>query len=231
MNPIITFSACKECGSEIGRACLGCLSHASRIFFFIENAPLSERLRAASWAFSAMDLQGQLEFLQEESSNFLDPEESLLWKGELLSKKISADRYEKLAGCMDCTPEEIPALIQKHAPWNGREACDSEIRTDANIAALSGTPTIQKDKEIARLRYLLKMASGVELRGLATGFVFSQGGDLYAHKFRHEFSDTSVCGYRPRGPYQPLREEDLSCPDCIDVIQAIGLAEFTPRNE
>ena len=123
------------------------------------------------------------------------------------------DKYEKLARCMECEPEEIPSLIQKHAPWNGREACDSEI---------------QKDKEIARLRYLLKMASGVELRGLATGFVFSQGGDLWAHKFRHEFSDTSVCGYRPRGPYQPLREEDLSCPNCIDVIQAIGLAEFTP---
>lgn len=198
MNPIITFSACKECGSEIGRACLGCLSHASRIFFFIENAPLSERLRAASWAFSAMDLQGQLEFLQEESSNFLDPEELLLWKRELLSKKISADRYEK------------------HAPWNGREACDSEI---------------QKDKEIARLRYLLKMATGIILRDVAEATVFSQRGDLWAHKFQHKYADKAACGYRPRGPYRPLREEDLSCPDCIDVIQAIGLAEFTPRND
>ena len=126
------------------------------------------------------------------------------------------DKYEKLARCMECEPEEIPSLIQKHAPWNGREACDSEI---------------QKDKEIARLRYLLKMATGIILRDVAEATVFSQGGDLYAHKFQHKYADKAACGYRPRGPYQPLREEDLSCPDCIDVIQAIGLSEFTPRND
>ena len=26
------------------------------------------------------------------------------------------DKYEKLARCMECEPEEIPSLIQKHAP-------------------------------------------------------------------------------------------------------------------
>jgi hypothetical protein len=81
--------------------------------------------------------------------------------------------------------------------------------------------------EVERLRYLLKKASGVELRGLASGFVFSQRGDLYAHKFRHEYSIEAACGYRSRGPYQPLREEDLNCPDCIDVIRAVGLASET----
>ena len=83
--------------------------------------------------------------------------------------------------------------------------------------------------EVERLRYLLKMASGVELRGLASGFVFSQRGDLYAHKFRHEYSDEAACGYRSRGPYQPLREEDLTCPDCIDVIRAVELASENPE--
>jgi hypothetical protein len=83
--------------------------------------------------------------------------------------------------------------------------------------------------EVERLRYLLKTASGVELRGLASGFVFSQHGDLYAHKFRHEYAASSACGYRPRGPYQPLREEDLTCPDCIDVIRAVELASENPE--
>jgi hypothetical protein len=78
--------------------------------------------------------------------------------------------------------------------------------------------------EVERLRYLLKKASGVELRGLASGFVFSQGGDPCAHKFRHEYANKAACGYRSRGPYQPLKEEDLTCPDCIDVIRAVGLA-------
>ena len=83
--------------------------------------------------------------------------------------------------------------------------------------------------EVERLRYLLKMSTRIIPRDVAEATVFSQGGDLYAHKFRHKYADEAACGYRPRGPYQPLREEDLSCPDCIDVIQAIGLAEFTPR--
>jgi len=91
MTPIITFSSCNECGAGVGDACLGCLSHASRIFFFIKNAPLSERLRAESWAFSVMDLPGQLELLERETSDFLAPEEFSLWKREFRSKKISAD--------------------------------------------------------------------------------------------------------------------------------------------
>lgn len=84
--------------------------------------------------------------------------------------------------------------------------------------------------EVERLRYLLKKASGVEPRGLASGFVFSQYGDPCAHKFRHEFDNVAACGYRPRGPYQPLREEDLTCPDCIDVIRAVELSKYTPKN-
>ena len=81
--------------------------------------------------------------------------------------------------------------------------------------------------EVERLRYLLKKASGVEPRDLASGFVFSQYGDPCAHKFRHEYANKAACGYRSRGPYQPLREEDLNCPDCIDVMRAVGLASET----
>ena len=38
------------------------------------------------------------------------------------------DNYEKLARCMDCAPEEIPSLIQQHAPWNGRAVCNDTLR-------------------------------------------------------------------------------------------------------
>ncbi len=38
------------------------------------------------------------------------------------------DRYAKLAGCMGVSPEEIPRLIQEHAPWNGSEVCDAVKR-------------------------------------------------------------------------------------------------------
>ena len=84
--------------------------------------------------------------------------------------------------------------------------------------------------EVKRLRYLLRMATGIRPRDVAEATVFSQRGDLYAHKFQHKYADDAACGYRPRGPYQPLREEDLTCPDCIDVIRAVELSEYTPKN-
>jgi len=83
--------------------------------------------------------------------------------------------------------------------------------------------------EVERLRYLLKKVTGIIPHDVAKATVFSQRGDLYAHKFRHEYADEAACGYRPRGPYQPLREEDLTCPDCIDVIRAVGLASENPE--
>ena len=82
-------------------------------------------------------------------------------------------------------------------------------------------------REVERLRHLLKKATGIIPRDVAEATVFSQRGDLWAHKFRHKYADEAACGYRPRGPYQPLREEHLTCPDCIDVIRAIGLASET----
>ena len=84
--------------------------------------------------------------------------------------------------------------------------------------------------EVERLRYLLRMATGIRPRDVAEATVFSQREDLYSHKFQHKYADAAACGYRPRGPYQPLREEDLTCPDCIDVIRAVELSEYTPKN-
>ena len=83
--------------------------------------------------------------------------------------------------------------------------------------------------EVERLRYLLKKATGIIPHDVAEATVFSQRGDLYAHKFQHKYANEAACGYRSRGPYQPLREEDLSCPDCIDVIRAVGLASENPE--
>jgi hypothetical protein len=81
--------------------------------------------------------------------------------------------------------------------------------------------------EVERLRYLLKKATGIIPRDVAEATVFSQRGELHTHKFQHKYADEAACGYRPRGPYQPLKEEDLTCPDCIDVIRAVGLASET----
>ena len=78
--------------------------------------------------------------------------------------------------------------------------------------------------EVERLRYLLKKATGIIPRDVAEATVFSQRGEIDTHKFRHKYADEAACGYRPRGPYQPLQEADLSCPDCIDVIRAVELA-------
>ena len=57
------------------------------------------------------------------------------------------DRYDNLAKRMECTPEEIPALIQQHAPWNGRDMCNDSIALAAEVERLR---TINDD-------YLLEM--------------------------------------------------------------------------
>ena len=46
------------------------------------------------------------------------------------------DRYDNLAKRMECTPEEIPALIQQHAPWNGRDMCNDSIALAAEVERL-----------------------------------------------------------------------------------------------
>ena len=51
--------------------------------------------------------------------------------------EVMNDRYDKLAKCMDCTPEEIPILIQKHFPWNGRKACDCFLESQKENEELS----------------------------------------------------------------------------------------------
>jgi hypothetical protein len=46
------------------------------------------------------------------------------------------DRYDNLAKRMECSPEEIPALIQQHAPWSGRDMCNDSIALVAEVERL-----------------------------------------------------------------------------------------------
>ena len=46
------------------------------------------------------------------------------------------DRYDNLAKRMECAPEEIPALIQQHAPWSGRDMCNDSIALAAEVVRL-----------------------------------------------------------------------------------------------
>ena len=45
------------------------------------------------------------------------------------------DDYTHLARCMGCEPNEVPRLIQQHAPWNGKSACDDALRERAAVVA------------------------------------------------------------------------------------------------
>ena len=45
------------------------------------------------------------------------------------------DDYTDLARCMDCEPHEVSGLIQQHAPWNGKSACDDALRERAAVVA------------------------------------------------------------------------------------------------
>jgi len=54
------------------------------------------------------------------------------------------DRYTNLARCMDCEPEEIPSLIQQHAPWNGRAACNDTLRVVAWLREQQATGTARQ---------------------------------------------------------------------------------------
>ena len=47
-----------------------------------------------------------------------------------------SDKYDNLAKCMECSPEEIPRLIQQHAPWNGRDMCNDSIALAAEVERL-----------------------------------------------------------------------------------------------
>ena len=55
------------------------------------------------------------------------------------------DRYDNLAKRMECTPEEIPALIQQHAPWNGRDMCNDSIALAAEVERLRGENSKLRD--------------------------------------------------------------------------------------
>jgi hypothetical protein len=47
-----------------------------------------------------------------------------------------SDKYDNLAKCMESSPEEIPRLIQQHAPWNGRDLCNDSIALAAEVVRL-----------------------------------------------------------------------------------------------
>ena len=105
------------------------------------------------------------------------------------------DQYEKLAKCMDCTPEEIPALIQKHSPWNGREACDcvlesqkeNEELSEARFAAL-----IIAEQENTALRQQVEELTvlGVSLHKAAAAGAKAEREAVVAWLFRNHYDDT-----------------------------------------
>ena len=45
------------------------------------------------------------------------------------------DDYTDLARCMGCEPHEVSGLIQQHAPWNGKSACDDAMREREAVVA------------------------------------------------------------------------------------------------
>ena len=110
--------------------------------------------------------------------------------------------------------------------WNGTTGHEAYAAVTNMLGHAPGDLTALV-AEVERLRYLLKKATGIIPHDVAEATVFSQRGDPCTHKFQHKYADEAACGHRPRGPYQPLREEDLTCPDCIDVIRAVGLASET----
>jgi hypothetical protein len=69
------------------------------------------------------------------------------------------DRYDNLAKRMECTPEEIPALIQQHAPWSGRDMCNDSIALAAEVERLremllnAGWPREAEELAALALRY------------------------------------------------------------------------------
>ena len=87
------------------------------------------------------------------------------------------DRYDNLAKRMECTPEEIPALIQQHAPWSGRDMCNDSITLAAEVERLremllnAGWPREAEELAAAALRYerdaVVAFVRGARLDGLA----------------------------------------------------------------
>lgn len=55
--------------------------------------------------------------------------------GDAVDALQESGPYAKLAQCMGCAPEEIPGLIQKHAPWSGRPLCDDALRERVAVVA------------------------------------------------------------------------------------------------
>ena len=45
------------------------------------------------------------------------------------------DDYTDLARCMGCEPHKVSGLIQQHAPWNGKSACDDAMREREAVVA------------------------------------------------------------------------------------------------
>lgn len=105
------------------------------------------------------------------------------------------DRYDNLAKCMDCTPEEIPVLIQKHFPWNGRQACDcvlekqkeNEELSEARLAAL-----LDAERENTALRQQVGELTvlGVSLHKAADAGAQAERAAVVAWLFRNHYDDT-----------------------------------------
>jgi hypothetical protein len=52
-----------------------------------------------------------------------------------MDKDDHNDCYDGLARSMGCKPDEVPGLVQQHAPWNGADVCESTIRERKAVLA------------------------------------------------------------------------------------------------
>jgi hypothetical protein len=80
INPVNSFCSCDECGAKIGEECNDCLNHSSRLHYFIEKAPLINRIHAQDWTYSESPKHLKKLMLEEEDSLFLNEEEYTNWK-------------------------------------------------------------------------------------------------------------------------------------------------------
>lgn len=81
-NPINAFCSCNECGAKLNEECIECLSHSSRLHYFLENAPLQSRIEAQNWTYAEVPDFIKSLMLEEESSIYLNEEEYAAWKSE-----------------------------------------------------------------------------------------------------------------------------------------------------
>jgi hypothetical protein len=80
--------------------------------------------------------------------------------------RLNGDNYTRLAECMECHPNEVSRLIQQHAPWNGKAACDDALRERAAVVAwlrgLAADATSRVFVPLSRAKAYLAAADDIE---------------------------------------------------------------------